>query len=460
LRQTLAARLTLAACLGLYFVHFAIVMTHAVNVPFWDEWEMLAPQQLPAGLSLAWLYEQHNEHRVVTSKLLTWALYRFNGWNHVGHQAINFLLYGLLLFVLVRFAKRSAPWLDTWISVSFIIFLLSPIAYENHFWGFQSTFHFSLLFFFSSVHLFYREHQYWSHLLLGSLMALLAMYSASIGLVASLANLLLFSVFKLSRLKMAAGAGARNLEVRQWLAVLAVVGAGFALWLAGYNSLAHQSSYVLPHTRQFWLFFAGIAGLGFGLDTTSFLPNLFCLLIVFTPIVVHVWRTGGRFPNASWAVYAAVAGVVAALAAITLGRASFGIPPSKGSRYSEIAMMLIPLSALTWSISLQHTARLRNAALIALWAFCFVTFQNNWSSFFNYEGLGDERRRGLRCIQWYYENGGGANCPTLYPFPLEDKLDNARSLNASFYQHLVRGLHLHVTPRVASSLAPMGSDPR
>ena len=47
-----------------FLVHLGVILHHAVDVPFRDEWELLRPNGLPAGLSLSWLWEQQNEHRI------------------------------------------------------------------------------------------------------------------------------------------------------------------------------------------------------------------------------------------------------------------------------------------------------------------------------------------------------------------------------------------------------------
>jgi hypothetical protein len=96
----LTARLTAAvsaACAGLYLLHLVCVWKYAVNVPYWDEWDLFTPTQLPSGLSLRWLFAQHNEHRLVTTRLLIWILYRLDGWNVATHQLVNIVVYGTLL---------------------------------------------------------------------------------------------------------------------------------------------------------------------------------------------------------------------------------------------------------------------------------------------------------------------------------------------------------------------------
>lgn len=434
--KKLVFRLTLLVVSALYLAHFVIIQGYAVNVPFWDEWEYLSTDQMPSGFTLKWLFTQHNEHRIIPTKLLTWVLYRLNGWNLTTNQTVNFLIYGLLLLMVVWFARKFVPRLDTWVILSFVIFLLSPIDWANHSWGFQSQFHFSLLFILAAIYFLYDERQRWKELLIGSAMAILAAYSLSSGLVSSFINLLIFTAYKLFRLYSATDKGERKRELRQLLVVALLVGGALALWFIGYHAVAGHPPHVLPHKRRFWTYFADILGLGFGLDVLEFLPNIFCLVIVLVPIGWEIWRKRGRLPDSSWAVYAAVAVILASLSVITIGRARFGLEQAKSSRYSEIGMMLVPLSVLSWSILLQERKRWRAYFLAAFWLFCFFTYQNNWSDFDHYESESKQRIRGLICIENYYVGIGDANCPSIYPGPLAPKLEEAHILNLSFYRDI------------------------
>lgn len=432
----MALRLALLLCLGLYAIHFVILQRHAVNVPYWDEWDALNPDQLPAGFSLSWLFSQHNEHRIVTTRLFTWALYKLNGWDLVTHQTINFLLYGLLLFLIVLFAKKFLPELGSWTILVFMLFLLSPINWENHFWGFQMQFHFSLLFFLAAIYFWYDERQQWADILLGSVMAVLAIYSISSGLISSLVGLLVFTLFKLLRLRSASNKSIRKRELQQLFVVVGLVGVAMALWFVDYHSVARHPPHTMLYTKLFWVHFVNIIGLGFGVDVVEFLPNFLCLLIVLAPIISAIWLNRGRLSNSSWAIYTAVAGILAALAVITIGRANFGVVQAKGSRYSEIGMMLIPLSVLAWSSFLGARKKLRAGILVCLWLFCFLTFHNNWFDLDRYEAAAKQRSRGLLCIEIYYAGKGDGNCPSLYPAPIAGKLDEAQKLNLSFYRDI------------------------
>jgi len=104
----------------LFFVNIALIGYYAVDVPWWDEWEMFTPGALPAGLSWNWLVARHNEHLIATSKFLVWLLYHLNGWNVAFHIILNFLIYSAILVWLFRFAKMATPklafrlWLGSW----------------------------------------------------------------------------------------------------------------------------------------------------------------------------------------------------------------------------------------------------------------------------------------------------------------------------------------------------------
>lgn len=435
-----------------YAIHFTILQGYAVNVPYMDEWDALNPDQLPAGFSLNWLFSQHNEHRIVTTRLFTWALYKLNAWNLITHQTFNFLLYGLLLFLIVMFARKFLPELGSWVILGFILFLLSPIDWENHFWGFQMQFHFSLLFFLATVYFWYDERQRWKDILLGSTMGVLAIYSLSSGLISTFVGLLLFILYKLLRFQSASDREIRKRELQQLFLVVGLVGGAMALWFVDYHPVARHPSHTMPYTKLFWVYFVNIVGLGFGLDVKEFLPNFFFLLTVLTPIIWGIGRERGRLPNSSWAVYTAVAGILASLSVITIGRASFGVAQAKGSRYSEIAMMLIPLTVLVWALLLKERKTVRAGVLLSLWLLCFLTFQDNWYQFSQYEAAAKQRTRGVLCIERYYAGQGDGNCPSLYPAPIAAKLNEAKRLHLSFYQSIQRYVPINVPANAQTAI--------
>src|SRR5262249_11804164 len=54
----------------------AFVGVYGVNVPYWDDWDMVPVRTGRQPLTLDWLWAQHNEHRIPLPKLLYVALAR------------------------------------------------------------------------------------------------------------------------------------------------------------------------------------------------------------------------------------------------------------------------------------------------------------------------------------------------------------------------------------------------
>lgn len=136
----------------------------------------------PTANSLKWILTQHNEHRIVTTKLLIWAQYHLNGWNQRTNISLNFIVYGLILGWLVWSARQLAPKIPLWVILGFTVFLLSPILSMNHLIGLQVCFHFWLLPFLVSTYFFFGSIQTWQRLSIGVVATIISVYSLATGL--------------------------------------------------------------------------------------------------------------------------------------------------------------------------------------------------------------------------------------------------------------------------------------
>jgi hypothetical protein len=399
-----------------------------------DDWETFDTNQLPAGFSIEWLFAQHNEHRLATTKLLIWIQYQLNGWDLRVHQLLNFALYGFVLLWIV-WSMETTRRVALGVIVCFTVFLLSPITWFNHFMGYQSNVHLWLLFFLVSLHCLFSRSQTWNHVVTGCVASVLSIYSASAGFVSSLIVLILFCGFKSLRI-FSFNQRARLREWFQLISVVALVGSGLAIWTVGYFQPPGHPPLSFPHTWPFWDHFLNVLSLGFGIDQVSAVLGLLCLFIVLTPILGQVVRVRKNLSSEQWVGFVAVMGILAVLASISTGRGGFGVEQAKSSRYAEFGMVLIPLSMLNWSIFLYHTKKLKGFVLAVLWFFCFLTFWDNWGDFRNYEREAGRRKQGIECIRAYYQGGGEALCPTIFPYSLPRFLAQAKRLDVSFYRNL------------------------
>jgi hypothetical protein len=443
------SKLPLVICVTLYIFHAYVIRKYAINLPFGDDWAVFAGGNHPASIDLDWLHAQHNEHRIATSKFMVWLQFQWNGWNYPVHLLINFLIYGLLLVCLVRFARKFTPLVPTWVVLGFIIFLLSPLNWINHFVALQLAFHFHLLFFFVACSCLCDRRQRLIDLLLACLAALLCIYSDAGGFVSIFVLLVAFCFFKGMRTIKSTGKERRR-ELFQLMLVFVIVGLMLWTWTIGYTTPPYHPPHAYPNTLRFWGVFLNLVSLGFGFQGISSGLGALCFLIVMTPICGDIWKRRHDMSRLQWVPYIAALAILANLAAISIGRAGFGVAVAKSDRYVELLTPLVVISAINWAVFLGHRKALQIAALMILWSFCFVGFANKWD--FNvYRSPSAERLEGARCIKAYYEGVGDGRCPQVYPDGSHPEvfLEQAKRLNASFY----RDLHVEAVNRHTHGLS-------
>jgi hypothetical protein len=439
LKRALPA-LPLLVCIGLFAFHFSVIHRYAVNIPNMDDWRLFDGESHPASVDLPWLHALTNEHRTATTKLFVWLQFQLNGWDIRTHYLIDFMIFGLFLTFLTWAAKRWASDLPTWVISSFIVFLLSPIIWLNHYMAYPVAVHFWVFFFFIAAYLLFANRQSWPALIVGCLASSLSIYSFASGFVASLVLLLVFSVFKYVRFRELRDQGARRRELRQLLLVTLLIGGALATWILGFRRPSYHPPLAFPYRRVFWSLFLNLVSFGFGIDRVSGKIGLVCLLIILAPIGGSIWKQRGKLSIAQWATFAIVLAILADLAVISLGRAGFDFSfIAKDEEYAEHGMPLIVLSLINWSIFLRDRRTLRAGAIAALWIFCLIAFQNNWD-FDIYRRQSALRLEGERCVKAYYQQVGDGRCPTICPASpyFISLLEQAKRLNASFYQDAIK----------------------
>jgi hypothetical protein len=119
-----------------------LVAVYGVNVPFGDEWALL-PLFGKWGehhLSLADLFRQHNEHRILVPKLIYLGFVQLTHWNTKAEMFFSIVLCGLTSASLFRLLRQTVPGtirrhLSLW--GAFNLLLFGPAQAENWLWGFQ-----------------------------------------------------------------------------------------------------------------------------------------------------------------------------------------------------------------------------------------------------------------------------------------------------------------------------------
>lgn len=132
---------TVALLLSPFFLLFGLVAYFAVNVPFWDQWELVPIiQKFHEGtLGFSDFFAQHNEHRLLFPRLVMFALAWATHWNTYYEVTFSLVLavisFVFLYKILARTFTNNMLRLGATMAVSLVLF--SPMQWENWLWGWQ-----------------------------------------------------------------------------------------------------------------------------------------------------------------------------------------------------------------------------------------------------------------------------------------------------------------------------------
>lgn len=409
-------RLAQAFVTVLYAIHFAFICRFAVDVPYVDEWDELPSAS--GGLSEFW--QQHNEHRIVFTKIQTYLLFLLNGWDIRLHILINFVIFGFMLVLLYKLFVSLWPKNQNkaLLALSFAP-LLSPLLSENHEWAFQSQFHFFIIFGLLALIFFLKERPK-----LALLFCFASMVSFSAGVIFCTVIVVSRGVlWSMDRHYKRAG------WIFLWLAVF------LDLSSIGYANEVKPWPRVFPGDLRFWEYFFSSVALGLGITGKQFFLSLLAATAVGSCLLLNFlkFRRGEIKPEIYSIDCAYVLSVLGALAAIAVGRAGLGGDTSKASRYAEIALLLTPWTVL--SLSRLKNPRWSYAAVAIL----FFVHAPQFKFYRVYAKSNASRLEGLRCVGEYYKNPEAHSglCPTIYPAVAKDRFDRARENSLHFYRALV-----------------------
>jgi len=420
----------------LYLFVFAQVALLAVNVPCDDEWD-----EVPRHPLLQWLVAPHNEHRILTTKLLIYALWRLDGWNFAVHQTINFLIFGGLTLSVVTVSRKLQPDLPAWVLFAFCLFTLAPVDIENHTWGFQTQWHLVILFLIWSVYLLFDPRQDFKRILGGALCGLGCIYSLATGVPAMALTLLAFATFKATRFLRAQKTLEKRTEAKDLALVAAILGAGFVTYKLGFASGQVPQ---LPISGVYWEFLLGLILNGFcAPQYVSW--GIACLAIYLAPILLEFLANGLKSrPAMLWPVLLLPTCMLASLAGIAAGRCLLGVPQAFASRYSEFTLIAIPLLAAALWASFRAHPWLRATALGAFWLFCAAMYIPHWQDLsLGPQGLfvqiHKSREVDLEQLHQCYIHGQVCNSP-IHESPVTmDMFRQADALHLSFMEYVKHG---------------------
>jgi hypothetical protein len=225
-------------------VKLAIIAIYGNATPYWDQWDAEAGNLYRPWLegSLYWkdLFAAHNEHRILTTRLLALVLLELNGkiWNPILQMQVNAVIHVASLSVLLFYMSKIISPANKIALFVFSAGMFSiPFGWENTLAGFQAGFYFLLLFSFVFLWAMSAYQTYSLNWWLGVIAGVLCLVTLASGALTVLAGSLIL-VFRRLIIKDKEGVAISAIAL---LIVLAVVAISLTLSIAGHAALKAQS---------------------------------------------------------------------------------------------------------------------------------------------------------------------------------------------------------------------------
>lgn len=405
------------------FCQLFVLITHAVNIPWADEWggASFYPGMQTRKFNPDFMLAFHNEHRIVWTKLSFWLAYKLSNLNLVSLILFNYILYAALVICFVKKLEK-----ETNLPLSFsIILLASTLPIENHHMAFQNQFHFAIIFFLCGVFtLFSNKPVKWlSPLLVGG-----SMFAMGSGVALSFGYIL--ACMLLCMLKLIP----RNFAIY----CVSIYSLLIIIWFQGFPSTPHHQGFNLtPFSFDFWKFLFNLVGLGFGFRELSIIPGILWALAIIYLIYSHYQSLSDKksfLKSTTGSLLAICAGIASFVLIISNSRGGAGEQFSKASRYSEVMLLLIPITLVFFEYYLSRLNHGLNKSLtrVMVYLIIFVPFADKFHYNTEYKAAYKPHKEARLCIDQYYRGEGDGICHIPIKADLKAHLDFARKLKLTF----------------------------
>jgi hypothetical protein len=346
-RMPRPSQLLLLVALSLPIATYGLLVGHySVNIPVWDDYDtILKFLNLPDATRLQTLVAQHNEHRLV------WTRVAAEVCNRLLHQSDFRLLIcignaGLVLLFVVLcrvFSRRNLP-APLLVPISFLLF--QPQPWENMTWATGSLQNnYSLLFALLTLY-FWDKRRLWSYVL-AAFLAVIGSYTSANGLVV-FALLLAWEVANhLPRLRVRECCVAGE---RIRLFGLAVLTAAVAfLYFRGYTKPPHHPDIAdsLSHVVRLGCYALTLLG-----SHMQRLGEGVVLSVGGLETAFFAYLAYRRYDRHSPVIFYFLAFLMASVAVMAIGRSGFGVDQAFAPKYRIIAIAIFVVELIaaieTW----------------------------------------------------------------------------------------------------------------
>jgi len=399
-----------SVALLLNFVHF--VYQNALDIPFWDEWDVANSIMQKGGWLKTAIY-QHNEHRIGVGLTLMKALAPFTRWSQLAETAVVALEVVGSSF-LVLYTKKKIVGEISLLDLTIPLIFLNILQWGNITFAFQITFVFPLVFLCLGLWaLTIKDVNKRNFLIV--LFSLLGAFSSFHGLFIPAVFIFFLAVESLLN------------RFKQWKAALLAIIANILIMAAyfwGYEKKFQTALSFKPDLRALDFFSTLLAnGFFYHADVSQkyglryFLAALSVLALAYGLYRLVVLR---KNELASWIGVLLVAYSFLFALSITLGRSAFGLGQASETRYITFSM-LAPLGIyfILENFKRKNLAKFILAAVLLGGLFSYPSYIGDLVS----PGT-QARKDALRCYKTTQASGYDA-CFKIAPlYPDETRLNS------------------------------------
>lgn len=319
----------------LYFAPFIIyelfIMTYGVNVFYWDEVDTiigLLKDYVNHSLSLASLWQQHNEHRIFFPSMIEVVILSLTHANVKAEMYFSsFLILGVAIILLLYGAvfRKINP--IFFLPVPFILF--DPIQWENSLWGFQLIFFLVIFSFVVSISFLHLSISSKSTFIVPSILF------ASIGSFSALQGLLTWLIGGIAIIITLKSQRTTRIFLIGVFWILSTL-ASFYLYFHGWHHPGYHPSILYPisHPRQSATYFLASVGNSLGANLTISCVFGIILLLGYSLALKRTLLHRELFFPACLILFALLFDAM-----ITFGRSGFGPGQALSSRYTSFNLL-------------------------------------------------------------------------------------------------------------------------
>ena len=336
---SLLNRLVLVTPLMYFGILFENIRVNYSNVPYWDDWDSrISMNPKLHKVSFGYIWQQHNEHRIIFSKilfLLDFVFFNGNGFPLLLLGVVIVLaIYGLFLYYILKLSPILRKSQAKTIALASLIgiLLFSTMQNENFLWAFQSGFFLAILLPMIAINTGYKYIQTHDkkYLVTSLLISVCSMGTMASGLLTSVCIVLMFTIARVAKKIIFISIAISLLE--------------FATYFSNYTSpnssplsvFFHHPTFVVKYvilylSEPFTYIIHG---------ENHLIWLLVSLIYIFTILRVLISMISKKVPNIASSLVPLMVSIFVLLTAMVSagGRYQFGVSQATASRYTSMSL--------------------------------------------------------------------------------------------------------------------------